>query len=321
MIVIKLVGGLASQLHKYAVIKSIAIKYNREFKVDLSAYENIKENDAMNYGLHNIGIEPLEASKKNIKDSKSLTTLGRFLYFIVNFLKWVPFFGNYSRKVLRKLEAMPTTRKLIAKSILTIHVSNSSTLDWIEEIVNNENSYIYAEFGLRFDIIESIRSDLKEAIVNAKISDHAKFYRDQIEESTISVSMHVRRGDYVTNKRTNDFHGVCGEEYYRKAIGKYENLGKSTFFVFSDDLDWVKQEFRSLFPKDTVFVSDNENFEDFSLMTSCTNHIIANSGFSAVSAWLSCKNESNITSPARWFKDEETNKNQMAMLPQDWLFL
>ena len=321
MIVIKLVGGLASQLHKYAVMKSIAKKYNREFKVDLSAYKNLKENDVMNYGLHNIKIDPLEASKKNIKDSKSLTILGRFLYFIVDFLKWVPFFGNFSRKVLNRLESMPVTKKLIAKSILTIHVSNSSTLDWIEEIVNNENSYIYAEFGLRFDIIESVRSELKEVIVNAKISDHAKFYRDQIEESPISISMHVRRGDYVTNKKTNDFHGLCGEEYYRKAIGKYKNLEKSTLFLFSDDLYWVKKEFKSFLPKDTVFVSGNENYEDFSLMANCTNHIIANSGFSAVSAWLSCKNESNITSPARWFKDEETNKNQMEMLPQGWLFL
>ena len=321
MIVIKLVGGLASQLHKYAVARSLAEKYGKEFKVDLSAYENIKENDVMKYGLPSLGLKPLVATKQDIIDSKQLTILGHLLYFMTGVFSPVPFIGWFSRKAINSLSARNSTKKFIFSKSLTVHVSNSSSLNWINEVANSDNCYIQAEFGLRFDIIESIRNDLKQVVVNNKISDHAQVYLNQIRESPISVSMHVRRGDYVTNKSVNDFHGVCGKDYYQRALKRYEDIENVKIFMFSDDLEWVEQEFKSFLPRDTVFVSNNEDYEDFTLMSNCSDHIIANSGFSSIAAWLSGANESNITSPARWFIHEETNKNQLEMLPKGWVYL
>lgn len=321
MIVIKLVGGLASQLHKYAVVRSIAEKYNKEFKVDLSAYENIEEKDVMKYGLPNIGLNPLVANKQDLANSKTLTMLGSCLYFINGALSEVPFLGRFSSKVLNKIESKNITRDILFKSFLTIHVSDSTSLEWIEKINQTENCYVKAEFGLRFDIIEDIREDLKEAVVNTNISETAQKYLDQIKKSALPVSMHVRRGDYVTNKNVNDFHGVCDENYYKEALEKYDAVKEAHIFVFSDDLEWVKQEFKSFLPKNTVFVSNNKNYEDFLLMVNCSNHIIANSGFSSMSAWLSGTDELNVTSPARWFIHEETNRNQLNILPKGWVYL
>ena len=321
MIVIKLVGGLASQLHKYAVVRSIAEKYNKEFKVDLSAYENIEEKDVMKYGLPNIGLNPSIADKKDIINSKSPTPLGYILYSIVNVVTPLPFIGELSRKTLNSLGSRSLTKKMLFNNSLTIHVSNDIFLDWINEVIKSDNCYIEAEFGLRFDIIEDIRDDLKQAVINTKISEHAQGYLDQIRHSPMPISMHIRRGDYVSNKAVNDFHGVCGQDYYREALKKYADVEQSTIFVFSDDLQWVEREFESFLPKNTVFVSNNENYEDFSLMANCSNHIIANSGFSSIAAWLSGVHESNITSPARWFIHEETNKNQIEMLPKGWVYL
>ena len=321
MIVIKLVGGLASQLHKYAVVRSIAEKHNKEFKVDLSAYENIEEKDVMKYGLPNIGLNPSIADKKDIINSKSQTALGYILYSIVNVITPVPFIGRLSRKTINSLSSRSLTKKMIFNNSLTIHISKDMSLNWINEVVNSDNCYIEAEFGLRFDIIDSIRSELKEAVVNTNISETAQKYLDQIKKCALPISMHVRRGDYVTNKSVNDFHGVCDENYYRKALEKYDAFKEAQIFVFSDDLEWVKQEFKSFLPKNTIFVSNNENYEDFLLMVNCSNHIVANSGFSSIAAWLSGVNESNIISPARWFIHEETNRNQMEMLPKGWVYL
>lgn len=321
MIVIKLVGGLASQLHKYAVAKSIAEKHNKNFKVDLSAYENMKEDHVMCYGLPNIGLNPLVANEQDSLDAKGLTMLGGYLYFINRTLNETPFFGRLSKKILYKIESRDITRRILSKSFLKIHISNSMSLDWIEKVGQSNSCYIAAEFGLRFDIIDSIRSELKEAVINTNISETAQKYLDQIRKSALPVSMHVRRGDYVTNKNANDFHGVCGENYYRKALEKYDAVKEAQIFVFSDDLEWVKQEFKSFLPKNTVFVGNNKNYEDFLLMVNCSNHIIANSGFSSMSAWLSGTDELNVASPARWFIHEETNRNQLKMLPKGWVYL
>lgn len=321
MIVINLVGGLASQLHKYAVIKSLAEKYNKEFKVDLSSYENINENSVMKYGLPNIGLNPLVASKKNIINSKSPTVIGQILYSTVNIATPIPFIGKLSKKAFSSLGSRSLTKRVIYKNSFTIHVSNNSSLDWIEKVANSDNCYINAEFGLRFDIIEDIRDDLKQTITSIKMSEHAQEYLEQIKNSSMSISMHVRRGDYVSNKAVNDFHGVCNEDYYKKALSHYEDTKNINLFIFSDDLEWVKNEFSSFLPENTIYISDNENYEDFALMISCSHHIVANSSFSSIAAWLSGVPESQVISPKRWFVHEETNRNQLEMLPKGWVYL
>lgn len=321
MIVIKLVGGLASQLHKYAVAKSIAERYSKKLKVDLSVYQNMEESNALYYVLPNIGIYPSVASEQDLLDAKKLTILGDFIYFFNRLLGQKKYLVRISKKILYKIESTNFCRFLVFKNFLMIHISNSGSLEWIDKIDEMDSCYIDAEFGLRFDIIENMRNELKENIAKTNISNRAQNYLDQIRESSISVSMHVRRGDYVTNKTTNKFHGICGEEYYKKAVERYKDFENTRFFVFSDDLDWVKKEYKSFLPENTVFVSSNKNYEDFFLMMNCSNHIIANSGFSSMSAWLSHVHESNITSPARWFVHEETNRNQLELLPKGWVYL
>lgn len=319
MIVIKLVGGLASQLHKYAVVMSLAKKYDRDIKVDLTSYENIEENNVMKYGLPNLSLRPTVASNKDIIYSKTPTILGRFLYYLDSKLKKIHFLSKRVKKILNSRK--DSVSNIIFKKFLVVHISDNTSLDWIEEVVNSDNCYIQAEFGLRFDIIDNIREELKETIMSSKISTCAKEYLDEINKSRISISMHVRRGDYVTNKHTNSFHGTCGEDYYKSALQKYQNINECKVFVFSDDLEWVEQEFKKFLPKETVFVSGNKDYEDFFLMMNCSNHIIANSGFSSIAAWLSGACESNIISPARWFIHEETNRNQLEILPKGWVYL
>ena len=98
-----------------------------------------------------------------------------------------------------------------------------------------------------------------------------------------AVSLHVRRGDYVTNPMANARHGTCDLGYYKAAIDYIAGHMQEApvFYIFSDDIAWVKH---NLIPQyETVFVDINDdatNYEDLRLMSSCRHHIIANSSFS-----------------------------------------
>lgn len=135
-----------------------------------------------------------------------------------------------------------------------------------------------------------------------------------------SVSVHVRRGDYVEDARTNRFHGTPGVDYYQRAT-RYlaERLQKTVFYVFSDDSDWVRRTLE--FPAPSVVISHNgsaQAHEDLRLMRACHHHILANSTFSWWGAWLGEAKGRVIVAPKRWFKNDVDAKD---LIPSRWLRL
>lgn len=131
-----------------------------------------------------------------------------------------------------------------------------------------------------------------------------------------SVSLHVRRGDYLTFGA----HGVCGQSYYRAALGRIiDRLSdQPTVFVFSDDPDWARDNLE--LPCDRFVVDINgpdADFEDMHLMSLCRHNIIANSSFSWWAAWLNPYPDKIVVGPARWFSDAKLHNPDI--LPQTWL--
>ena len=143
----------------------------------------------------------------------------------------------------------------------------------------------------------------------SSLSNKANYYLNSIKNSN-SVSVHVRRADYIENINTNANHGVCGLSYYKKAF-KYLNnkTDNVTFFIFSDDISWCKKVFRFLERK--VFVEDTKStIDDLELMKNCKHNIIANSTFSWWGAWLNQNEQKIVIAPKKWFvKKEWKNKN------------
>lgn len=145
--------------------------------------------------------------------------------------------------------------------------------------------------------------------------------RQLMEETAAcdSVSLHIRRGDYVSNAKTSKVHGTCSLEYYRNAASHIaEKTGSEpTFFVFSDDPEWTKQNLKLPFPM--KFVTHNpieDPWLDLQLMTSCDHHVIANSSFSWWGAWLNDKSQKIVVAPERWFADP--GKNDHDIVPDSW---
>jgi hypothetical protein len=162
-----------------------------------------------------------------------------------------------------------------------------------------------------------------------------------------SVSLHVRRGDYVNDASTGAHHGSCGKDYYEKAVmeiaqrlnerrttasalapatstrkGKKtkpaESVAIPNIFVFSDDIAWAKANLA--FPCPTFFVSSPElqPFEEMVLMSACRHHIIANSTFSWWGAWLGQNDDKMVIAPARWAL-EHNDDWYKDIIPESWI--
>ncbi len=138
-------------------------------------------------------------------------------------------------------------------------------------------------------------------------------------KSCDSVSIHVRRGDYIFDEKTNRFHGVCDVGYYLKTVDLIaKKVRNPHFFVFSDDPTWAKQNLRLKFP--CIYVDHNtgkKDYEDMRLMSNCKHNIIANSSFSWWGAWLNQNPNKIVIAPKKWFRDKSIITRDL--IPQSWI--
>jgi hypothetical protein len=133
-----------------------------------------------------------------------------------------------------------------------------------------------------------------------------------------AVSLHVRRGDYANNSKTTEKHGLCSLDYYQVAI-RYvtERVTPPHFFVFSDDIAWVKNNLKIDFPHQYIdFNHGAESYNDMRLMSMCKHHIIANSSFSWWGAWLNPRKDKIVVAPKHWFANQTDIQD---LLPQGWV--
>ena len=149
---------------------------------------------------------------------------------------------------------------------------------------------------------------------NAAEEVRAAFTLKHYPEYEGYVSIHVRRGDYVTN--SNSFPPVT-LNYIEQAIFKLPATGK--YLIFSDEIDWCKYQFRK-FPYQFEYNQDAE-FEALSKMASCSYHIIANSSFSWWGAWLGHNPSKIIVSPdpSSWFGPGFTGSTPVDLIPGHWI--
>lgn len=134
-----------------------------------------------------------------------------------------------------------------------------------------------------------------------------------------SVSVHFRRGDYVTNPSAAAYHGVASLDYYAAAMSEVRRrVPESRFFLFSDEPEWVKQNFKTDLP--LTYVEGNgpdRGGEDLRLMSACRHHIVANSSFSWWGAWLGGNREKVVVAPQRWFMAGDNDTKDL--IPEEWL--
>ncbi|MBS1565210.1 MAG: alpha-1,2-fucosyltransferase, partial [Bacteroidetes bacterium] len=137
-------------------------------------------------------------------------------------------------------------------------------------------------------------------------------------EKTNAVSLHIRRGDYVTVAHTNQLHGTCSIDYYQRAAELIADVSPDpVFYIFSDDIAWVRENLQLPFP--IVFVEGNDEahaYEDMRLMSRCRHHILANSSFSWWGAWLNGRPDKIVVAPQKWMNNDSIVPKDL--IPVSW---
>jgi len=287
MIIIKLLGGLGNQLFQYALGRNIAQKNKTQLKLDITPFDTYSKH---RYGLNHFNIlENLATSQEvsRYKKYDTQTKIGK-LFNLIESLKPLksrayikePYFYGYFSEVLN----------LGDNIYLDGFWQSEKYFKDIENILRDE-----------FTIKEKLEDNLLNAIM-----------------STNSVSIHVRRADYVTNPSANKIYGVCSLDYYNNAVSKITRLVRTPhFFIFSDDLAWCKNNIRLNFPTTFIDHGADKNYEDLILMSKCKHNIIANSSFSWWGAWLNDNPDKIIIAPEKWLKDP--NRTTEDLIPSGWL--
>ncbi len=162
------------------------------------------------------------------------------------------------------------------------------------------------------DQSESIRTELTPPAATDSIS--LQLQRRISDEA--STALHIRRGDYVTNKKASDRFWSCTLDYYEQAMEQIG--GNESVYVFSDDIQWAKANLRPVKRLEFVDADPNQDgIRDLWLMTHAHHHIIANSSFSWWGAWLAGAEKGTTIAPAKWFNDPAIDDSDM--VPKDWI--
>jgi len=301
MIIVHLTGGIGNQMFQYALGRTLAEKNSTLLKLDLSGFESYKLH---RYALHCFNIWEHIATIDEINAFRRAgNPSGSF--------RWMS-------RVMKKLGILPYSvsdfyenRKYIKQTQRTFDPSILEA---------NGNIYLEGYWQTEKYFIEIIEILHREFICKYVQDKNSKELAEKIQ-STNAVSLHIRRGDYVSNPKTNQAHGLATPDYYENAIKLIiEEQPDSHFYIFSDDHSWVAENFKPDYPVTMVDHNNaSRNYEDMRLMSLCDHHIIANSSFSWWGAWLGTNPEKIVVAPQKWFND--TTRDTRDLIPTSWVRL
>ena len=257
MITVRIFGGLGNQMFQYAAGRSLSKKYGVKLKLDTSFFKSNKERKFL--------LDKFDVSE-DIVISHDMTL--------------------FNSKLVRKVLAMIKLPKWYHRNYSNTFQSDFFNLP--------DNAYIdgYFQDERYFKDIKDIL--VKEFLPSFVLSDEYKLWLETIKSSN-SVSIHVRRGDYLLKKNI-EVHGVLGVDYYERAVSKInKNVEHPKFFIFSDDEQWCIENIIPITKNGQIVKirSENRDVEELILMSKCKHNITANSSYSWWGAWLN-QNENKI---------------------------
>lgn len=288
----QLKGGIGNQLFQYSLGRQLSIKNQTELKLDISFYDDETLEDFL-----------LPHSKFLIKDFDTRYTL-----------------CSESEKA-----------KLVNKSRLF--------LSRVKRKINPYNTNLFIEKSLKFDpAVLSLPKDvfltgwfqsekyffqikelLKKELLFKKLQGNAHKQMAQKITSLNSVSIHVRRGDYFKNAEHTKYFGILNLNYYKKCVEYINNrVSNPHYFIFSDDVSWVVENFKIAGNKTIVDLKNESSaVGDMHLMSLCKHNVIANSSYSWWAAWLNNNVNKIVMAPSPWFGTDTERVNDM--VPNDWI--
>lgn len=299
MIIVKISGGLGNQLLQYAFAKSLEQKRQIQVKIDASIFKLPTKNITPRiFLLDKFNINLQTAEKNDFHKIKVPYGADRSLK------------ENIYRAVFKFREFLrPRNRK----KIIIYHKR-----DFNELIFNSpDNSYISGVWTNQKYFIDIKETLIKEITPKFPLSDKSKKLLLKINGAN-SASIHIRRDDYLKHLYKLV---LLSDDYYRKAVDAIKKKTKNPlFFVFSDDIEYVKTNYGKIFGADVIYVSGENipDYEELWLMSRCKHNIIANSTFSWWGAWLNQNPDKIIIAPSQYTSD---NTDISDFFPREWIII
>ena len=293
MIITRLIGGLGNQLFQYAAGRRLAQVHGTELKMDVSGFGDRGYPTVRHYELSPFGIKQAFATASELK-------------------KFTPHCSMMSRIFKRSSQRNMQLPEVYIKQE---HFHFEPRILELPDGVYLDGYWQSERYFT--DVADLIRADLT---ITTPVDGRNLELMEQIN-SCNAVSVHVRRGDYVSDEHTAAYHGVCSLDYYHNAIQHVvEAIENPVLFMFSDDPDWVRANLITSYPATIVDHNGSKHcVEDLRLMSACRNHILANSSFSWWGAWLNANPDKIVVAPKRWFNESSIDTSDL--VPQQWLRL
>lgn len=300
MHVIVLSGGLGNQMFQYAFYLS-----KKHLMVSdafyLSSY-SVKRDNAHN-GLELFRLFGLDPGKRINKYEVTVAIIRKLFVFedrriigsFVPILIWL--LSVFNIRIIKELNAGV----------------------YFENVLSHYKSAYYFGFWQSEKYFSSVNPLVKSTFrFKQPISDKSRELLSVLKTRDNTVSIHVRRGDYLLDKYKAAYGSICTFEYYQKALSLIKSKIQNPFFVvFSDDIQWVSEH---LAISEAVYVDWNiglDSWQDMFLMSQCRHNIIANSTFSWWGAWLNNNTDKIVIAPRRFINNQETPD----LLPDSWIKL
>lgn len=293
MVIVQLNGGQANQMFQYAAGRRLAYNRLTPLKLDTSAFEKQMVDTPRTYKLGTMNITADFASQEESEDLKTRKP-GFALRFFYKLLGSFPYHRLFYLKE-RHFHFDPEILKAGKNVYMEGFWQSEKYFKDIEEIIRKEFT------------IKNPPDKYNQALIS-------------LAQKTNSVAIHVRRGDYVSNKGANEFHGICSVEYYKQAIEWIKSrVTDPQFIIFSDDPNWARENIPTNAPTEVSLNDVDHGHEDIRVMYNCKHFIIANSSFSWWGAWLGNHQGKIVIAPKHWFKDENINTGDI--IPSEWIRL
>ena len=300
MIVSRLIGGLGNQMFQYALAKKLAIKNNTEVYFDL-----------------HLLLDHTSTKKKQVNRNFDLD--------IFNFSK--RFISKDESNKFNGLKTNSVTLKILIKLkkiIFPLKIIIEKNRGFDKQILNTKNNYCIVGSFQSPRYFDDIRNDiLRDFIIKEEFIEKSN-QSEKIIKNKITVSVHFRRGDYLTNNYYKDIFGELPMSYYKEAYKIFNTkFPNASYFIFSDDIKWVKNNI-SIF-KNATFIENSSSKKgmatDLFQMTICDHHIISNSTIAWWGAWLNNKDNKFVVAPKMWvskkyFGDKSIHPTDI--IPENW---
>jgi hypothetical protein len=292
MIVIKLQGGLGNQMFQYAFGKAISIKLSSPLYFDNSFFK-LEESSHFSNRHYNLDVFPFHI---NLLSKNKIS----------NFIN-----PNPIQRLLNKLNL---NRKDVFKEI---------TLEFSERVFNLSNNLYLDGYWQSEQYFNRITTQVRKDFEFIKpFSSLSESISCTLAKENNAVSVHIRRGDYISSATNSKVHGTCPIDYYHQAMRLLNaKLNKPQFYFFSDEPEWVEQNLVNSLNNFQIIKHNQgtDSWQDMALMSKCKHHIIANSSFSWWGAWLNPSPDKIVIAPKIWFADPGLNDQSATIIAENWI--